>query len=115
MRYTDQAVGAQDSHSRSYFMVSDVTLAGCRLEATSPLSSWANLAAARACKLRPAFVLSTPLHQLRLERRHLYRLWINVPEWPRMPASQCSLVAADMARWDALAAQHRAATPAWAS
>jgi len=25
------------------------------------------------------------------------------------------LVAADMARWDALAAQHRAATPAWAS
>jgi hypothetical protein len=24
-------------------------------------------------------------------------------------------VAADMARWDAMAAQHRAATPAWAS
>jgi hypothetical protein len=38
-----------------------------------------------------------------------------VPEWPRMPASQSTLVAADMARWDALAAQHRAATPAWAS
>jgi redox-sensitive bicupin YhaK (pirin superfamily) len=49
------------------------------------------------------------------QRRHLYRLWINVPEWPRMPASQSTLVAADMARWDALAAQHRAATPAWAS
>ena len=28
---------------------------------------------------------------------------------------QSTLVAADMARWDALAAQHRAATPAWAS
>jgi len=25
------------------------------------------------------------------------------------------VVAADMARWDAMAAQHRAATPAWAS
>ncbi len=49
------------------------------------------------------------------ERRHLYRLWINVPEWPRMPTSQSTLVAADMARWDALAVQHRAATPAWAS
>jgi len=49
------------------------------------------------------------------QRRHLYRLWINMPEWPRMPASQSTLVAADMARWDALAAQHRAATPSWAS
>jgi hypothetical protein len=29
-----------------------------------------------------------------------------------MPASQSTLVAADMARWDAQAAQHRAATPA---
>jgi len=28
---------------------------------------------------------------------------------------QSTLAAADMARWDALAAQHRAATPAWAS
>jgi hypothetical protein len=28
---------------------------------------------------------------------------------------QSTLVAADMARWDAMAAQHRAATPAWAS
>jgi len=33
----------------------------------------------------------------------------------RRPASQSTLVAADMARWDAMAAQHRAATPAWAS
>jgi hypothetical protein len=49
------------------------------------------------------------------QRRHLYRLWLNVPEWPRMPASQSTLVAADMARWDAQAAQHRAATPAWVS
>jgi len=32
-----------------------------------------------------------------------------------MPASQSTLVAADMARWDAMAAQHRAETPAWAS
>src|SRR5216684_31059 len=54
-------------------------------------------------------------HAAKDQRRHLYRLWINVPEWPRMPASQSTLVAADMARWDALAAQHRAATPAWAS
>jgi hypothetical protein len=37
-----------------------------------------------------------------------------VPEWPRKPASQSTLVAADMARWDAQAAQHRAATPAGA-
>jgi len=36
------------------------------------------------------------------QRRHLYRLWINMLEWPRMPASQSTLVAADMARWDAL-------------
>jgi hypothetical protein len=54
-------------------------------------------------------------HATKAERRHLYRLWLNVPEWPRMPASQSTLVAADMARWDAMAAQHRAATPAWAS
>ena len=54
-------------------------------------------------------------HAAKDQRRHLYRLWLNVPDWPRMPASQSTLVAADMARWDALAAQHRAATPAWAS
>jgi hypothetical protein len=54
-------------------------------------------------------------HAAKDQRRHLYRLWLNVPEWPRMPASQSTLVAADMARWDAMAAQHRAATPAWAS
>jgi Taurine catabolism dioxygenase TauD, TfdA family len=54
-------------------------------------------------------------HAAKEQRRHLYRLWLNVPEWPRMPASQSTLVAADMARWDAMAAQHRAATPAWAS
>ena len=54
-------------------------------------------------------------HEAKPDRRHLYRLWLNVPEWPRMPASQSTLVAADMARWDAMAAQHRAATPAWAS
>jgi hypothetical protein len=54
-------------------------------------------------------------HEAKGQRRHLYRLWINVPEWPRMPVSQSTLVAADMARWDAQAAQHRAATPAWVS
>src|SRR5258708_10522383 len=54
-------------------------------------------------------------HAAKEERRHLYRLWINVPEWPRMPASQSTLVAADMARWDALAVQHHARDPAWAS
>jgi len=54
-------------------------------------------------------------HAAKDQRRHLYRLWLNVPQWPRMPASQSTLVAADMARWDAMAAQHRAATPAWAS
>jgi hypothetical protein len=32
-----------------------------------------------------------------------------------MPTAQSTLVAADMARWDAQATQHRAATPAWAS
>ena len=54
-------------------------------------------------------------HEAKDQRRHLYRLWLNVPEWPRMPASQSTVVTADMARWDALAAQHRATTPAWAS
>jgi hypothetical protein len=32
-----------------------------------------------------------------------------------MPASQSTLLAPDMARWDAQAVRHRAATPAWAS
>ena len=41
------------------------------------------------------------------ERRHLYRLWLSVPEWPRMPASQSTLRAEDMARWDAYAAAER--------
>jgi Taurine catabolism dioxygenase TauD, TfdA family len=45
-------------------------------------------------------------------RRHLYRLWLNVPEWPRMPASQSTLVLADMARWDAQSAERRAVLPA---
>src|SRR5258708_35262279 len=54
-------------------------------------------------------------HAAKEERRHLYRLWINVPEWPRMPASQSTLVAADMARWDALAVPQRPAEPALAS
>src|SRR5262249_3033852 len=54
-------------------------------------------------------------HAAKDQRRHLYRLWINVKEWPRMPASQSTLLAADMARWAALAGQQRAAAPAWAS
>ena len=41
-------------------------------------------------------------------RRHLYRLWLSVPEWPRMPASQSTLLEEDMARWDASAAHRRA-------
>jgi hypothetical protein len=31
-------------------------------------------------------------HEAKDQRRHLYRLWLNVPEWPRMPASQSTLV-----------------------
>jgi hypothetical protein len=46
------------------------------------------------------------------KRRHLYRLWLSVPEWPRMPECQSTLLAADMARWDAQATQCRAAVPA---
>ena len=46
------------------------------------------------------------------KRRHLYRLWLNVPQWPRMPECQSTLVLADMARWDANAASRRAAVPA---
>src|SRR6266478_5404584 len=41
------------------------------------------------------------------KRRHLYRLWLSVPEWPRMPECQSTLLAADMARWDAQATQRR--------
>src|SRR3954471_20092472 len=37
------------------------------------------------------------------KRRHLYRLWLSIPEWPRMPQSQSTLLAEDMARWDAQA------------
>lgn len=51
-------------------------------------------------------------HPEKANRRHLYRLWLNVPEWPRMPKAQSTLVAEDMARWDAQAAEHRAALPA---
>jgi hypothetical protein len=46
------------------------------------------------------------------KRRHLYRLWLNVPQWPRMPECQSTLVLADMARWDAHAAARRAPAPA---
>ena len=35
-------------------------------------------------------------HEAKDQRRHLYRLWLNVPEWPRMPTSQSTLLAADM-------------------
>lgn len=41
-------------------------------------------------------------------RRHLFRLWLRVPAWPRMPAAQATLLAADMAEWDAYAARKRA-------
>jgi len=46
-------------------------------------------------------------HPEKDNRRHLYRLWLSVPEWPRMPECQSTLVAADMARWDAHAAERR--------
>src|ERR1043166_2599877 len=51
-------------------------------------------------------------HPEKDKRRHLYRLWLNVPEWPRMPESQSTLEARDMASWDAQAAQKRAALTA---
>jgi hypothetical protein len=43
------------------------------------------------------------------KRRHLYRLWLSIPEWPRMPECQSTLLAPDMARWDAQAAQRQVA------
>ena len=46
------------------------------------------------------------------KRRHLYRLWLSIPEWPRMPQSQSTLLAEDMARWDAQATQRHAAVTA---
>jgi hypothetical protein len=51
-------------------------------------------------------------HPEKDKRRHLYRLWLSVPEWPRMPECQSTLLAQDMARWDTQAAQKRAAVPA---
>jgi hypothetical protein len=51
-------------------------------------------------------------HPEKSRRRHLYRLWLGVPEWPRMPAQQGTLWAADMARWDEQAARKRTAAPA---
>ena len=51
-------------------------------------------------------------HPEKDKRRHLYRLWLSVPEWPPMPECQSTLVAQDMARWDAQAAARRAAVPA---
>jgi hypothetical protein len=46
------------------------------------------------------------------KRRHLYRLWLSIPEWPRMPQSQSTLLAEDMARWDAQATQRHTAVTA---
>jgi hypothetical protein len=46
-------------------------------------------------------------HPEKARRRHLYRLWLSVPEWPRMPVSQSTLVAADMAQWDAMAKERQ--------
>jgi hypothetical protein len=51
-------------------------------------------------------------HAEKDKRRHLYRLWLSVPEWPRMPQCQSTLLAEDMARWDVQATQRRAAMPA---
>jgi hypothetical protein len=48
-------------------------------------------------------------HSEKQDRRHLYRLWLSVPEWPRMPECQSTLVLADMARWDANASPRAAA------
>jgi hypothetical protein len=44
-------------------------------------------------------------HPEKARRRHLYRLWLSVPEWPRMPLSQSTLLAEDMARWAEQAAR----------
>jgi hypothetical protein len=41
------------------------------------------------------------------KRRHLYRLWLSIPEWPRMPECQSTLLAEDMERWDTQAAARR--------
>jgi hypothetical protein len=51
-------------------------------------------------------------HPEKENRRHLYRLWLNVPEWPRMPKCQSTLLLEDMARWDEQASVRRAAVPA---
>jgi hypothetical protein len=42
------------------------------------------------------------------QRRHLYRLWLRVNEWPRMPACQSTLTLENMAGWDAYAARQHA-------
>jgi len=39
-------------------------------------------------------------HAEKALRRHLFRLWLKVADWPRMPAHQGTLWAQDMAAWD---------------
>src|SRR5258708_33073439 len=51
-------------------------------------------------------------HAAKEQRRHLYRLWLNVPQPRCMPASQTTLVAADIAGLDRMPRQLRAAQPA---
>jgi len=54
-------------------------------------------------------------HAEKQRRRHLYRLWLAVPEWPRMPANQGTLWAEDMANWDKHAAAGKTRLPVGAT
>jgi hypothetical protein len=48
----------------------------------------------------------------RSERRHLYRIWLNVPEWPRTPAQQGTLWLDDIRRWEEHARVNKLKVPA---
>ena len=50
--------------------------------------------------------------EIRAERRHLYRIWLNVPDWPGTPSHQGTLWLDDIKRWEEHARVNQLTVPA---
>lgn len=50
--------------------------------------------------------------ETRSERRHLYRIWLNVPDWPGTPSRQGTLWLDDIKRWEEHARVNKLTVPA---